>query len=235
MDDAVDVVIQPRGRYVVARLSGALSWQTAPAVRRALVELLPEAGCVAVDLSGLRLRDPGCVAVFAAALEQAGGWPHAKLALFGADPVMLAQLRCPLVRATVPVADGLDAALAAADRPPGPAWPSGITAPDEERISRVLAAAEAGGGLARFVRDWLGVLLGYDSRQRSQLVRTLSMYLDRGCDYDGASRALGVHRSTVRYRVQRIRELTRLDLDDPDTRVMLQAALQALVRLGGAS
>jgi anti-anti-sigma regulatory factor len=234
MNDAIEVAIQPQGGYVVVRLSGELSLQTAAAARHALVQLLREADCVVADLSGLRLRDPGCVAVFAAALQQAGGWPHAKLALFGAGPRMLAQLRYPGVGAVVPVADGLDAAVTVADRSPGPASLSGITTIDEQGMSRVFEAMEKNGWLERFVRDWLGVLLDYDSQQRSELVRTLSVYLDCGGDYDEVSRGLGVHRSTVRYRVQRIRGLTQLDLEDADIRLNLHAATRALARFSGS-
>ena len=230
MNDVVEVAIQPEGGYVVARLSGQLSLQTAAVARHALVELLSNASCVVADLSGLRLRDPESVAVFSAAVQQAGGWPRAKLALFGVGPRMLAQLRWWRVAEAVPVADGLDAALAAAGRPPG-AWPSGVSATDEQAIANVLEAAERNGGLARFVRHWLGSLLDHDYLRQSELVRTLLVYLECGGDYEEASRGLGVHRSTVRYRVQRIRELTGLDLHDAGTWLNLHAASRARARL----
>jgi hypothetical protein len=234
MNDVVEVSVQPQGGYVVARLSGQLSLQTVAGACHALVELLGQAGCVVADLSGLRLRDPESVAIFSAAVQQAGGWPRAKLALFGAGPRMLAQLRCWRVWEAVPVADGLDAALAAAGLPPG-AWPSGLTATDEQGIASLLEASERNGGLARFVRHWLGALLDHDSVQESELVRTLSVYLDCGGDYEEASRGLGVHRSTVRYRVHRIRELTGLDLYDADTWLSLHAATRAWARVWGCS
>jgi hypothetical protein len=234
MNDAVEVLIQPGSGYVVALLVGVLSMQTMAAVRDVLVELLGESDCVVADLSGLRLRHPGCVVVFPAALELAGGWPQAKLALFGADPRMLAQLRSRRVGAAVPVADGLDAALAMAAQRPRPARASAISPTDEQGMSHVLAVAEKKGELTPFIRGWLGVLIDHDALQRSELVSTLSVYLDRGGDYGDASRALGVHRSTVRYRLQRIHELTRLDLHDADTRLNLHAATRALARLSGA-
>ena len=139
---------------MVARLSGQLWLQTVVAARQVLVELLGDAGCVVADLSRLRLRDPECVAVFWAAVRQVGGWPRGRLALFGAGPRMLAQLRWSRVGGAVPVADGLDGALAAVGTPPG-AWPSGVIATNEQAIACVLAAAESNGGLTRFVRHWL--------------------------------------------------------------------------------
>jgi len=203
MDDTDTISIQQRGRYVAVRLSGQLSTQTVAVTRRALVGLLRQSG-VAADLSDLRLRDPGCVSVFSAALQQAGGWPNAKLAVFGADPMMLARLRCLSDHTAVPVADGLPAALAAAARPPDPAWRWGTIAAsdpragvvgatavsDEQELSRILDGAGKGEGWVRFIRDWLGALLDYDVEHRSDLVKTLSVYLDRGGDYDAGARVL---------------------------------------------
>ena len=47
------------------------------------------------------------------------------------------------------------------------------------------------------------------------LVRTLSEYRRLGRDLTQTAAALGVHRSTVRYRLYRIGELTGLPPDDP--------------------
>ena len=247
MDGTDAVSIQPQDRFVVARLRGQLSTQTVAATRRALVDLLRRSG-VAADLSDLRLRDPGCVSVFSAALQQAGGWPNAKLAVFGADRIMLAQLRCLSDDTAVPVADGLPAALAAAARPPVPARRSGTIAAgdpragvvgvtadsDEQELSHILDGAGKGEGLVRFTRDWLGALLDYDVEHRSDLVETLSVYLDCGGDYDAGARVLGIHRSTLRYRVHRIRELAGHDLGDACIWLNLHAATRALARVVGS-
>jgi hypothetical protein len=187
------------------------------------------------------------MSVFSAALQQAGGWPNAKLAVFGADPTMLAQLRCLSDHTAVPVADGLPAALAAAARPPDPAWRSGTIAAgdpragvvgvtavsDEQELSHILEGAGKGEGLVRFIRDWLGALLDYDVQHRSDLVKTLSVYLDRDGDYEAGARVLGIHRSTLRYRVQRIRELAGLDLGDACIWLNLHAATRALASSRG--
>jgi DNA-binding PucR family transcriptional regulator len=70
-------------------------------------------------------------------------------------------------------------------------------------------------------------LLDYDSRKRSELVLTLSRYLECGYSYDGTAAALSVARSTLKYRLQRIRDLTGHDLACPDTRFNLQLATRA--------
>ncbi len=244
MNDTDAISIARHGGYVVARLSGQLSTQTVTATQRALVGLLRRSG-VAADLSDLQLRDPACVSVFSAALQQAGGWPGAKLAVFGADPIMLARLRCLSGHTVLPIAHGLPAALAAAARPPDPPWRSdtiaasdprggvvGATAvSDEQELSRILDGAGKGEGLVRFIRDWLGALLDYDVEHRSDLVNTLSVYLDRGADYDSGARVLAIHRSTLRYRVQRIRQVAGLDLGDACVWLNLHAATRALAHV----
>ena len=52
-------------------------------------------------------------------------------------------------------------------------------------------------------------------------------WLQHGGGYEATSRALSVHRSTLKYRLQRIRELTGLELNDPDVHFNLQLATRA--------
>jgi DNA-binding PucR family transcriptional regulator len=78
------------------------------------------------------------------------------------------------------------------------------------------------------VRQWLGALIDYDEgRGAAEMVLTLSRYLECGGNYDATASALKVHRSTLRYRLQRIREISGLDLGDPQTAFNLQLASRA--------
>jgi DNA-binding PucR family transcriptional regulator len=83
----------------------------------------------------------------------------------------------------------------------------------------------------RYVDEWLGALIDNDARKDSDLVATLAGYLECGGSYDGAAKALSVHRSTLRYRLERIRDLSGHDLGDADTRFNLQLATRAWVTL----
>jgi DNA-binding PucR family transcriptional regulator len=78
-----------------------------------------------------------------------------------------------------------------------------------------------------FAEDWLGTLLEYDATKDSQLVDTLAAYLECGGNYDATARLLSLHRSTLRYRLQRLREISGYDLNDSDTRFNLQLATRA--------
>ena len=62
-------------------------------------------------------------------------------------------------------------------------------------------------------------------RNRGQLLETLEAYLVRGSVKDAAA-ALGLHRHTVLYRLDKLRELLGGDLEIPATRLRLQFALE---------
>jgi DNA-binding PucR family transcriptional regulator len=56
---------------------------------------------------------------------------------------------------------------------------------------------------------------------------TLTEYLERGGSYDATARSLAVHRSTLKYRLRRIREISGHDLGDPEVQFNLQLAVRA--------
>jgi sugar diacid utilization regulator len=104
---------------------------------------------------------------------------------------------------------------------------TGITVFDDLGVFRLLAEVEETASVERFVRSWLGPLLDYDAKKPAELVPTLSAFLELGQAYDATSEALSIHRSTLKYRLQRIREISKQDLSDPDTRFNFQLATRA--------
>ncbi len=107
----------------------------------------------------------------------------------------------------------------------------GVTVFDDLGVYRVLG--ELGDSatapvMERFVRDCLGPLIDYDARKEgSELVTTLSRYFECGGNYDATAEALAVGRSTLKYRLRRIRELLGVDLSDPEANFNLQLATRA--------
>jgi carbohydrate diacid regulator len=77
----------------------------------------------------------------------------------------------------------------------------------------------------RFVAHSLGRLTDPKLRNRGQLLETLDAYLVLGSVKDAAA-ALGLHRHTVLYRLDKLRELLGGDLEVPATRLRLQFALE---------
>ncbi|MEU5820128.1 MULTISPECIES: PucR family transcriptional regulator [Streptomyces] len=93
-------------------------------------------------------------------------------------------------------------------------------------VARVLDAArpvwEAGSGPVH-------ELVRVDLAAGGELVRSLAAYLDASGDVAQAAARLVVHPNTLRYRLRRARERFGVDLDDPDTRLLVTLA----VRLSG--
>jgi sugar diacid utilization regulator len=98
---------------------------------------------------------------------------------------------------------------------------------EELGVYRMLCEVEDASTVEHFVHRWLGPLLDYDARKHAELVGTLSQYLECGGSYEATAAALSVHRSTLKYRLQRIREISGHDLGDPDTHFNLHLATRA--------
>ena len=103
---------------------------------------------------------------------------------------------------------------------------------DDLGVYRLLAGIEDLGEVERFVQRWLGKLLEYDAQRGSELVRTLTHHVERGGNYELTAKSLIVHRNTLKYRLQRIRQIGELDLSDPETWFNLHLATRAWSTLG---
>ena len=99
----------------------------------------------------------------------------------------------------------------------------GVTVFDELGLFRLVGAGDTAAA-ERIVRHWVGALIDYDARRHTDLTLTLSVYLDVGGHHERAATTLSVHQSTLKYRLQRIRELTGFDLRDPEARFNLHIA-----------
>lgn len=92
---------------------------------------------------------------------------------------------------------------------------------------RLLAEVDDLSAIDRFVDEWIGALIAYDSDHGADLVATLTSYLECRGNYDATSAALSVHRNTLKYRLRRIKEISEHDLTHPDTLFNLQLATRA--------
>ncbi len=80
--------------------------------------------------------------------------------------------------------------------------------------------------LKSFYQDSIGRLVEYDRQHEGELLHTLEATL-RYPTLAETAKALHVHRNTLLYRLQRIQEITNLNLDDGDTRLAFHLALKA--------
>jgi PucR family transcriptional regulator, purine catabolism regulatory protein len=82
---------------------------------------------------------------------------------------------------------------------------------DQLGLPGLLAGIRDDLGAADFVTQVLGPVVDHDRREAGHLVATLQAYLDHGCRPGPAAEQLCIHRHTLTYRLQRIRELTGRD------------------------
>jgi len=80
--------------------------------------------------------------------------------------------------------------------------------------------------MRRFYEETLGPLAEHDERKQGDLIRTLTGFFDANGNLAKAATDLDVHRNTLVYRLERIAELTDLNLDDADNRLILHLALK---------
>ena len=102
---------------------------------------------------------------------------------------------------------------------------------DSLGVYRMLSSVTDPAGIEAFMNDQLGTLLDYDKRHRSDLLATLAQYFDSGCSIDQAAEMLSIHRSTLKYRLKRVRELLGQDLNDGSTRLDLHLATRVWLTL----
>ena len=76
-----------------------------------------------------------------------------------------------------------------------------------------------------FVETQLGALIHYDADNHTQLVETLSLYLQNNCNISHTADAAFTHRNTIKYRIIRIEELLHIDLQNASARLNLHLAL----------
>lgn len=109
----------------------------------------------------------------------------------------------------------------------GVGGPDQVSVFDDLGVYRLLSESADVEAVQGFVQRWLGALREYDLAKGAELVRTLTSYLECGGNYDSTASMLSIHRSSLRYRLGRIRHISGHDLADADTRFNLQLATRA--------
>jgi sugar diacid utilization regulator len=97
------------------------------------------------------------------------------------------------------------------------------------------AMSEDPAELQRFYEETVAPLVAYDEQYETELVQTLETFLDADGNVAGTAQRLYTHRHTVRYRLERVRDLCGLDVSSTDGRERLGLGLKAMRVLGIAS
>jgi DNA-binding PucR family transcriptional regulator len=105
---------------------------------------------------------------------------------------------------------------------------------EELGIVRLLLGSGDDPDLQAFIDDVTGPLVAYDRENDGSLVRTLRGFFDADCSQRLAAERLFIHHKTLRYRLERIKQLTGLDLARHEDRMRADFALR-LLQINGAN
>ena len=97
------------------------------------------------------------------------------------------------------------------------------------------AMSEDPGELQRFYAETVEPLVAYDEQYETDLVQTLETFLECDGNVANTSSRLFTHRHTIRYRLERVRDLSGLDVSSTDGREKLGLGLKAMRVLGIAA
>lgn len=97
---------------------------------------------------------------------------------------------------------------------------------DDVRPHAVLAELrELAAANPQLLRGRIEILRDLDRTRNTDYIATMRAFFDAACDLTVAAKLLFVHRNTLRYRIQRIEELSGLDLSDPVERLVAELQL----------
>lgn len=103
----------------------------------------------------------------------------------------------------------------------------GVAAGDDLGAYRLLMGSQPRSFLEGFVHSVLGPLLQRDAERGSDLVASVRAFVEAGGRWEEGAQALGVHRHTLRYRVNQAQELLTRDLFSPEDRMEIWLACKA--------
>jgi DNA-binding PucR family transcriptional regulator len=103
---------------------------------------------------------------------------------------------------------------------------SGVLAAPEFGPLPLLIGAADSAEMRGFVEGAIGPLIAHDRENGTPYLDTLRAYVRSGCRSQACANDMGVHVTTLRYRMTRIADLLGIDVDTPDRRFSLELALR---------
>ncbi len=86
--------------------------------------------------------------------------------------------------------------------------------------------------LERFYEETVAPLSAYDEQYETELVATVEAYLDNDGNVTPTAETMFTHRHTIRYRLERVRDLCGHDISSTEGREKLGLGLKAMRVLG---
>lgn len=99
---------------------------------------------------------------------------------------------------------------------------------DDLGIYRILSYDGLQNELMEFCIDNIKPLIDYDKDNKTEFIKTLKIYFECNGNMKKISEKMYMHYNTIIYRLQKIREITGVNIDDSDSRLNLEIALKAI-------
>lgn len=99
---------------------------------------------------------------------------------------------------------------------------------DDLGLYRILCFDGLQGELTKFCTDTIKSLVEYDKSNHTELVKTVKVYFKCNGNMKKISKEMFVHYNTIIYRLQKIKDITGLDIDNCDNRLNLEISVKAL-------
>ncbi|MEX3760591.1 helix-turn-helix domain-containing protein [Paraburkholderia phenoliruptrix] len=100
-----------------------------------------------------------------------------------------------------------------------------LSVPDLGPLPLLIGAADSP-DVRAFMTGTIGPLIEYDQGHHTPYMETLSAYIRHGCRSQACADAMGLHVTTLRYRLSRISDLFGIDVETPERRFAVELALQ---------
>lgn len=100
-----------------------------------------------------------------------------------------------------------------------------LSASDFGPMPMLIGAAESA-DVRSFVEGSIGAVVAHDRKHDTPYLETLAAYLREGCRAQACADAMGLHVTTLRYRLSRIHDLFGIDPETPDRRFAIELAIR---------
>lgn len=100
-----------------------------------------------------------------------------------------------------------------------------LAAPEFGPLPMLIGAADSA-DMRNFVDGTIGPLVRHDRENNTPYLQTLAAYVRAGCRSQQCANEMGIHVTTLRYRMARVADLLGIDVDTPDRRFSIELALR---------
>ncbi|MDO5563706.1 MAG: PucR family transcriptional regulator [Eubacteriales bacterium] len=97
---------------------------------------------------------------------------------------------------------------------------------EEMGILRILSNDQINGEYILLYNEYLKPIIEYDKKKQLDLLNTIKVYLEESGNAKAMSRILHVHYNTIPYRLEKIKKISNIDLNNSNDRFLIQILLK---------